>query len=93
MFTDVTIAIRCRRQHTNRSAACSVAFTAATAFHDLRPFEFGDHTLHLKQQIFFGTDTNRAVQEDDFHTAFLQLFNDQHLPGVLASQAIRRVDI
>ena len=93
VFADVPVTVWRPRQHIDTAPACRMPFAPTTPFHDLGPFKLGDHTLHLQQQVFFGADADGAVQEDDFNAALLQLLDQQHLPGIFASQAIRRMNI
>jgi hypothetical protein len=82
-----------RRQHTHVSSACRMSLAAAATFHNLRSLVFGDHALHLQQQVFFGTRTDRAIQKRQLNTVALQFFDKQHLPGVSARQPIWGVNI
>ena len=69
-----------------------MAFATARPLGNLRPFIFGNHALKLHQQLVFGRGPRGRLQEDQFHAAAAQLFGQQHLIGILATEAIRRVD-
>ena len=93
MLANVAVAIGSCDQDIHRTATSRMAFAPPATFHNLGPFIFRDHPLHLQQEVFFRTDTDRAIEKHQFDTAPLQLFNQQHLPGVPPGQSIRRVHI
>jgi hypothetical protein len=49
--------------------------------------------LDLKQEIVLGGAANWAIQEDDFHAGPAQLLNQEHLMGIAAGEAVRRMHI
>jgi hypothetical protein len=53
------------------------------------PLVLGDHSLHLQEQVFFGTDADSPVEEYQFNPAALKFLHQQHLPGVFAGQTVR----
>ena len=63
------------------------------AFDDLGALILGDHALHLQEQVVFRALAQGTVQEHDLHPGTSELIDQQHLVGVFAGQAIRRVDI
>ena len=93
VLTDITISVRRAAQNADRTPTRRVAFATSTAFHDLCPLVFGDHALHLEQQVFLRARPNHAIQEYQFHPAALEFLHQQHLPGVFAGQTIRRVNV
>ena len=66
---------------------------APAPLEDLGPLVFGDHPLHLQQQSLLRVLANRVVEEDDFDAATMELFEQQDLISIFASQAIGRVDV
>jgi len=93
VLADVAVSVRCMHQHVDRSTPCRVPLAATAALHDLCTLVLGDHPLHLKEQIFFGTGADGVVQKDQFHPAALKFLNQQHLPGVFAGQTIRGMHV
>src|SRR5262249_13031565 len=89
----VAIPVGCSAQHAHRSLSSRMALTAATPLHNLGAFVLGDHALHLQEQILLRTDTDCAVQKDQVDPGTLQLFDQQHLPRILAGQSIGRVNV
>src|SRR5262245_54210861 len=64
-------------------------FAAATALNNLFAFIFGDHALHLEEQLIFRRSRNRAIDEGDFDSELFEFFNQHKLMGMLASQPVR----
>ena len=72
------------------AGASAVQLAAAVALGDLRALVFGDHALDLDQQLGLRVIAGRrTVEEADRHAEALELFEDQHLVGVGAREAIR----
>jgi hypothetical protein len=61
-----------------------VATTSPSALEDLGPFVFGDHTLHLQEQVIFRRTPDSPVEEHHFRAATTELLHEQHLIGVAA---------
>ena len=68
-------------------------FAASAAFKDLGALVFGHHALDLQQQLVLGRAAQLTIEKHDLDASALKLVNQQHLIGVLARKAIRRVDI
>jgi hypothetical protein len=90
---DVAVAVGRAAQDVHRAAARRVELAAAAALEDLGPLVLGDHALHLQEEIVFWRAPQLAIEEDQLHTATLELVDQQDLIGVFAGQAIRRVDV
>jgi len=80
----------CVACHHNVYAAMTLA--AARAFEDLRPLVLRDHPLELHEELILGGCAPRCVEKDRLHALACELFDQQHLIGILATQAIRGVD-
>src|SRR5580693_8210662 len=65
----------------------------APAFQNFSALVFGDHTLHLKQEIILRRAADRAVQKNDLSPGPTKLIDHEHLMGVTAGEPIRSVDI
>jgi hypothetical protein len=88
----VAVAVRGARQHVDRSLLRTVALAAARPLGNLRPLVFGDYSLELHQQVVFRSRSGRRFQKYQLHAAAGQLLGQQDLVGILAAQAVRRVD-
>jgi hypothetical protein len=66
-----------------------VESSAAGAFQNLCPFVLGDRALDLKQELIVRGVADGPFTEVDVHPRTVQLFEQQDLIGILASQAIR----
>ena len=66
---------------------------ATAPLEDLGPLVFGDHPLHLKQQSLLRVLPDRVVEEDDLEAAALELFEQEDLISIFASQTVGRVDV
>ena len=65
---------------------------ATAALRDLRALVLGDHPLKLAQQLVLGRPGALGLLgEDDLHAGALELFEQQHLIGVAAREAVRCV--
>jgi len=93
VLADIAVSIRCGGQHADRTPPGGVTLASPAPLHDLRPLVLGDHALHLEQQVLFRAGPDRAVEEDQFHAAALEFLHQQHLPGVFAGEAVRRVHV
>ena len=49
---------------------------APAPFEDLGPFIFGDHPLHLKQQLLLRLIADLVVEEDDLDPAAPELLDE-----------------
>ena len=70
-----------------------MALATASAFENLRAFVLGDHSLHLQEQLVFGRLPEAVVEKDDIDARTLELVEQEDLIGVLAGQAIGRLDV
>lgn len=70
-----------------------MALATATALQNFRPFVFGNHALHLEQELIFRGLADFAVEKDDLNACANELLQQQHLVGVVARQAIWAMDI
>ena len=89
----VAIAEGSARQRADRTGTCGMAATAPAALQDFGPLVFGNHALHLEQEIILRRAANRAVQKDDFRAGATKLVDQKDLMGVPTRQPIRSVDI
>jgi hypothetical protein len=70
---------------------CREASSASGSFQDLGSFVFGDHPLHLHQQVSFRrVDARDVVEENDLHAMLLEFFQKHDLVRIFPGQAIRR---
>jgi len=69
-----------------------MAASSAGALQDLGALVLSDDTLDLKQEIVLGGAANWAI-EDDLHAGPAQLLTQQHLMGIAAGEAVRRLHI
>jgi hypothetical protein len=60
----------------------------ASALQNLRTLVFGDRTLHVQQQLIFGSCRDRAFDEGYFHAVLLELLKKDPLVYVAACQAV-----
>ncbi len=90
-FSHVAISVRGATQHIHVAQTRMMAFPAPRALQDLRTLVFGDHALELHQQLIFRAMPLRRFDEGCFHAVAAELFEEQHLIGVLAAQTIRRI--
>src|SRR5262249_43738174 len=93
MFADVAVAVGRAAQDVDRPGPRRVPLAAAAAFEDLGTLVLGHHALDLEQQILFGGLADGPVQEDDLDAGALPLVQEQDLQGVVACQAVRRMDV
>lgn len=93
VLAHIPVAIWSAGQHIHRTTTGCVTFPAPRAFHDLGPLIFGNHPLHLQQQIFFRATAQRVIQEHEFHTMMFHFIDQQYLVGVLARQSIGRMHV
>ena len=70
-----------------------MTLAAPAPFHNLRAFVFGEHALHLQQQIVFRTDADRAVEKHDIHTMLAQFIDQQHLVSITSREAIGGMNV
>src|SRR6266581_4862755 len=91
-LTDIAIAVRGAAQHADFARASPVTLPAARALEDLGPFVLGDHPLKLHKQLILRAYARRRVQKMCLHALTGQLFDQEDLVGVLATQAIRGID-
>src|SRR5215208_504798 len=91
-FLDVSVSVRRGGQHGLRAAARAVQLPAAGALADLRALVLGDHPLELAQQLVLGRAAALGLLgEADLDAGALELFEQQHLVGVAAREAVGRV--
>src|SRR5262249_9382021 len=90
---DVAVAVGGATQDIGRAPPGGVQLAAAAALPDLCALVLGDHSLDLRQQVFLGRVSDRAVEEDDLNATALQLVEQQDLVGVFPCQAVRGVDV
>jgi len=70
-----------------------MAASSAGALQDLGAPILSNDTLDLKQEIVLGGAANWAIEEDDLHAGPAQLLTQQHLMGIAAGEAVRRLHI
>src|SRR3954465_731636 len=92
-LTDITISVGSLAEDTDRATAGRVHLAAPAPLEDLGPFIFGDHPLHLEQQLLLRLVADLVVEEHDLDAAAPELLDEEDLIGILASQAIGRVDV
>jgi hypothetical protein len=71
----------------------SVKPAASAALENLGPLVFGDHALHLRQELVLGGFANGSVEKHQSEPTLFQLIDQQHLMDVTARQAIRRLHV
>src|SRR3954447_11649656 len=89
VLADIAIAVRRPAEHIHRSLAGGMKFAATASLLDLGSLVFRHHALNLQQQVIFGRHPDRTLQEHDLDTGTVQLIHQQHLVGIVTSQAIR----
>jgi hypothetical protein len=89
----VTVPKRRRGERTQQARARRMTASAPTALEDLGAFIFGNHALHLQQQVVLGCAADGTVQEDNLGAAATELLHQQGLMGVTAGQTVRRKHI
>ncbi len=90
---DVAVAVGRPAEHVDATALRPMALAPTAALEDLGPLVLGDHALDLQQELLLGIVPHGMVEEDDLDPGAAKLVDQQHLIGVLARQAIGRVDI
>src|SRR4051812_49525418 len=70
-----------------------MAASSAGALQDLGALVLSNDTLDLKQQVVLGGAADRTVEEDDLCAGPAQLLNQEHLMGIAAGEAVRRMHI
>ena len=89
---DVPVAVRRAGHHRLRAAASAVQLPAPGPLRDLRTLVLGDHPLELAQQLILrGAAPLGLLREADLNAGASELFQQQHLIGIAAREAIRRV--
>ncbi len=91
-LAEVAIAIRGAAQHADLTRSGAVPLPAARALEDLGPLVLGDHALKLHEELIFGGGALWRIEKARFDTLSRELFHQQDLVGILAAQAIGRVD-
>ena len=92
-LADVAISVGSLAEDADRAIAGRVHLPASAPLEDLGPFIFGDHPLHLEQQLLLRLIADLVVEEDDLDAAALELLDEEDLISIFASQAIGRVDV
>src|SRR3982751_1863892 len=92
-FADIAIPVGSLAEDADRAIARRVQLPAAAPLEDLGAFIFGDHPLHLEQQLLLRLLSDRVVEEDDLDATALELLDDEDLISIFASQSIGRVDV
>jgi hypothetical protein len=91
--TDVAVSVGGFADRIDPALSGGMQLASTTPFHDLGPLIFGNHALHLQEQVLLGTMARRIIEEDYFDTTPPQFIDQENLIGVLTGQTIRRVDI
>src|SRR6266849_16422 len=91
-LANVAVAERRAAQHADFARAGAVTLATPRALEDLRPLVLGDHALELDEQLILGRRTLRRIQKARLHAVTDELFDQQDLIRVLATQPIRAVD-
>jgi hypothetical protein len=89
----IAIAVGCMTEDPDASLLGSMTLTPSAAFEKLGPLIFGDHALHLQQQLIFWSLAQRSVEKNDLHASLVQFIQEEHLIGVVASETIGTMDI
>ncbi len=89
---DIAIAVGRAAQHADFSCPSPVPFPAPRALENLRAFVLGDHPLKLHEELILGRRALRRVQKAGLDAVPRELFDQQDLIGILATQAIGTVD-
>jgi hypothetical protein len=80
-------------EHVHRSDAGRMALATPMTLDDLGTLVLSDHPLYLQQQVVFWALSQGPVEEPDLDASASELLDQQHLIGIFAGQAIRRVHI
>ena len=88
----ITIAIRGAAHDADLARSRAVPLPPPRPFEDLGAFVFGDHALKLHQQLILGGGARRGIEEASLDPVTSELFDQQHLVGVLPAQPVRTVD-
>src|SRR5581483_10930947 len=70
-----------------------MSFATSAALQDFRSLILGNHPLNLEQQVVLWRLSYFPVQEEHFNTGTKELFQQEHLMGVVACQPIRTMHI
>src|SRR5215217_9610146 len=87
-FGDVAVAVG-RPATDEVSLACLLELAAPEALPEQRPLVFGDRTLYLQQELVVWVIRDGVIDEHDLTARATQLFEQEHLVGILARQAVR----
>lgn len=90
---EVAVAIRGGAHGADRARERGVAPPAPAALQDAGALVFGDHTLHLQEQVVLGGAADGAVEEHHFDPSAAELLNEQHLVGVAPRQPVGGVHV
>src|SRR5262245_24430432 len=94
VLADIAVAVRRLAQHADPPLAGAEATPAARALENLRPLVFGDHPLHLQEQVGLRRRLRpRRVEEHDLDVTPVELFQQDRLMRELARQAVGRVHV
>jgi hypothetical protein len=93
MPTDVTVSIGCTTESAHRSGSCGVTTASPSTLEDLGALVFGDHALHLQEQVVLRRAPNRPVEEHHFRAGSMELLDEKYLIGVAACQPIRSQNV
>jgi len=89
----ITVPKRRRGERTQQARARRMTASAPTALEDLGAFIFGNHALHLQQQVVLGCAVDGTVQEDNLGAAASELLHQQGLMSIAAGQPVGRKHI
>lgn len=90
-LAEIAIAVRGAAQDADFARSRPVTLPAPRALKNLCAFILSDHALKLDQKLILGRCALRGLQKPRFHAVTGELFDQQDLIGVLATQAIGRV--
>src|SRR5262245_690312 len=88
----VAVAVRRAAQHADFAGTRTVTLATARALENLRPLVLRDHALELHEQLVLGGRALRRVQKVRLDAMTGELFDEQDLIRVLATQPIRAID-
>ena len=92
-LSDVEVAVRGTAQGIDEADASLVQLAPTRALQNFGSLVFGDHPLHLHQQLVFGGATSRSIEEDDRYSLPRKFFEQQDLVRIATRQSVGAVHV
>jgi hypothetical protein len=93
VLADIAMSVGRATEHVDRATPGGVLLASPTPLEDLGPLVFGDHALHLDQEVLRGVMPEGIAEEDDLDAAMSEFLQDEDLTGILARESIRVEDV